>query len=403
MKQKKVKFKNEQDIEIAARLDLPVDQHPRAFLIFAHCFTCSKDLLAVKNISRAFTAKGFAVLRFDFTGLGHSDGDFEDTNFSTNISDLVSAAAFLEKEYQAPKLLVGHSLGGAAVLVAARQIKSIEAVATIGAPSCPNHVSNLFGENIAEIKKEGVANVDIGGRPFRVKKQFLEDFEEVKMQRHIKQLKKPLAILHSPQDSVVEIKNAEEIYSAAMHPKTFISLDGADHLLSQKEDSNYVGNIIAEWALRYLKLPVQKSLSTDHQVMAHLGEEGFTTDILAGKHRLKADEPEDVGGDDFGPSPYDFLLSALGACTAMTLRMYAQHKKWGLKEVQVHMNHKKEHVHDSEQAEKKSSKIDLITRNINLIGELSQEQKQRLLEIANKCPVHKTLNQEVKIESQLDE
>lgn len=252
-----------------------------------------------------------------------------------------------------------------------------------------------------EIEEGGEAEVNIGGRSFTVKKQFLEDIAKVKMHEHIHRLKKPILVMHSPQDETVEVINAREIYEAAMHPKSFISLDGADHLLTNDDDSHYVGNVVSNWALRYLNLPEEKNLRSDHQVLAHLGEEGYTTDILSGNHHLKADEPEEVGGKNFGPSPYDLLLSALGAFTAMTLRMYSQRKDWGLKEIEVHMNHEKDYASDSEHTEKKQAKIDIITRTISLSGELNQQQKDKLLEIANKCPVHKTLHNEVKINSSL--
>lgn len=403
MRQEKVIFTNRNNQKIAAHIDLPVDQAPKAYVLFAHCFTCGKDLLAIKNISRGLTSNGLAVLRFDFTGLGQSEGAFEDTNFTTNISDLVEAASFMKEQFEAPKLLIGHSLGGAAVIMAASKIESVQAVATIGAPSSPDHVSHLLGEQIDEIKSEGSAEVNIGGRAFQVKKSFLDDINAFSMKEVIKNLRKPILILHSPQDQIVGIKNAQEIYAAAMHPKSFISLDGADHLLSKKEDSHYSGNVIANWTIRYLNLPEKKKLKTKHQVLAQLGDEGYTTDILSGKHHLRADEPEDVGGNDFGPAPYDFLLAGLGACTAMTLRMYANHKKWDLQEVEVHLNHQKDHKEDSDHPEKKSSKIDKIERNIHLKGQLDEKQRQRLLEIANKCPVHKTLHGEVEIHSKLKE
>lgn len=401
MRQEKISFTNQDNQKIAAKLDLPIDQSPKAYVLFAHCFTCSKDLLAVKNISRGLTSNGLAVLRLDFTGLGQSEGAFEDTNFTTNISDLVEASSFMKDHYEAPKLLIGHSLGGAAVIMAASKIKSVQAVATIAAPSSPNHVSHLLGEQIDKIKSEGSAEVNIGGRPFRVKKSFLDDINAFSMKEVIQNLRKPILILHSPQDQIVEIKNAQEIYAEAMHPKSFISLDGADHLLSKKEDSHYTGNVIANWAIRYLNLPEEKKLQTKHQVLAQLGEEGYTTDILSGKHHLKADEPEDVGGNDFGPAPYDFLLTGLGACTAMTLRMYANHKKWDLQEVEVHLNHQKDYKEDISRPEEKTSKIDKIERIIHLKGQLDEKQRQRLLEIANKCPVHKTLHSEIEISSKL--
>ncbi|MEX1190397.1 MAG: alpha/beta fold hydrolase [Brumimicrobium sp.] len=396
MKLTKVDFQNKTGETISARIDFPLDQKPLAYVLFAHCFTCNKNLTPVKNISRQLTDQGFAVFRFDFTGLGESEGDFENTNFSSNIEDLICAAEYMESEYEAPALIVGHSLGGAAVVYAGSKIKSVQAVATIAAPSSPDHVKNLFGKDLDQINEKGTAEVSIGGRSFNIKKQFLEDISEKNMQRILKDLRKPLLVMHSPQDKTVGVENASEIYKHAMHPKSFISLDGADHLLSDKKDSAYVGNVIASWSRRYLDLPERNALSKKGQVVAQIGAEGYTTDIRAGNHNFRADEPEDVGGNNFGPTPYDLLLAGLGACTAMTLRMYADRKKWALAEVNVTLDHSKEHVKDID-IEDSKAKIDVIKRNITITGDLNEEQRQRLLEIAEKCPVHKTLNQKVDI------
>ena len=326
-----VKFENSAGEKLAARLELPADSFPHTYAIFAHCFTCNKNLTAVRNIARALTQKGFAVLRFDFTGLGESEGDFADTNFSSNVEDLVEAANFLTTEYQAPKLLIGHSLGGAAVLVARHRIESIEAVATIGAPCNPKHVEHLLESRKAEIEAEGIAKVNIGGRSFTIKKQFLEDLAALNSNHSIiHELNASLLILHSPQDQTVGIDNATGIYKAAQHPRSFVSLDGADHLLNNQKDSLYVGDVIASWASRYVSIPPKEELKTNKEVVVRIGKSGFTTDIMARGHGLTADEPEKDGGNNFGPTPYDLLSSALGACTAMTLRMYADHKKWDL-------------------------------------------------------------------------
>lgn len=395
--QKKLRFQNKEGQELSARLDLPVDQHPIAFVLFAHCFTCNKNLTPVRAISKELTHQGFGVVRFDFTGLGESEGEFEDTNFSSNINDLIAAADFMGDELQSPSLLIGHSLGGAAAIFAAHQIDSIEAVATIAAPSSPDHVKHLFKENISEIKDNGIANINIGGRGFTVKKQFLEDIQSQTMHRVLVNLRKPILVIHSPQDSTVGVENAAEIYQHAMHPKSFISLDGADHLMSDKKDAIYAGNVIASWSKRYLNLPEKKDLKAEGQVTVEIDESGYTSEIRAGHHHLRADEPKDVGGDDFGPTPYDLVLSGLGACTAMTLRMYADRKKWDLLRVSVHLNHGKEHKEDCKDTEKKSSKIDVIDRIIEMSGELDQKQIERLLEIADKCPVHKTLHSNVEV------
>ena len=384
-------------------MEFPLDKQPLAYALFAHCFTCSKDLNAVRTISRSLTQEGIAVLSFDFTGLGQSEGEFANTNFSSNVSDLVDAASFLEETYQAPNLLVGHSLGGAAVLFAATHIPSVSAVATVGAPAEPIHVAKQFQSAQPTLKEEGVAQVSIAGRPFTIKKQFLDDLETHQLDKVLPQLKKALLILHSPQDTIVGINNAAQIYQTAMHPKSFISLDGADHLLTHKPDAAYTAQMIASWASRYIEFSSseEKSLYTDKQVVVRTGPYGYTSQVLAGTHHFIADEPKSVGGEDLGPSPYQFLLSSLGACTSMTLRMYADRKKWNLEEVWVHLSHSKDHKVDSEAYEKSESKIDIIERELELKGNLTDEQRARLLEIADRCPVHRTLHNEIEVRTQL--
>ena len=400
MRTTKVSFTNAEGDKLAARLEMPADSHPHTFALFAHCFTCNKNLTAVRNIARALTQEGFAVLRFDFTGLGESEGDFADTNFSSNVEDLVQAAKFLETEYQAPKLIIGHSLGGAAVLMAKQFISSVKAVATVGAPYQPDHVSHLFQSSLDEIEEQGIAKVNIGGRGFTIKKQFVDDLTHLSSAHSpIKNLNAALLVLHSPQDSIVGIDNATSIYKAAQHPRSFISLDGADHLLSKADDSLYVGDTIASWVKRYIEIPKDEDLKTPKQVVVRIGNEGYTTDIKAGNHALTADEPKDVGGNDFGPTPYDLLTSALGACTAMTLRMYADRKDWDLQEVRVHLEHGKIYNEDSESSDSKSKQIDHIERIVELEGNLDDKQRERLLEIANKCPVHRTLHGKVIVDT----
>lgn len=401
MNAKKVQFQNKSGELIDARLELPVNQHPHTFALFAHCFTCGKNLTAVRNISRALNMQGFAVLRFDFTGLGESEGDFANTNFSSNIADLVEAAAFLEQAYKAPGLLVGHSLGGAAVLCAAVLLPSVKAVATIGAPFSPQHVQHLFDANIETIEKEGIAKVTIQGRTFTVKKQFLEDIRAQNLTEKLGNLNRALLILHSPQDTIVSIDDAAKLYGAARHPKSYVSLDGADHLLSNKNDSHYVGNIIANWSLRYMDLPEKETLNTDKEVVARLGNKGYTTEIMARHHGLIADEPEEVGGNDFGPSPYELVTAGLGACTAMTLQMYAHRKNWDLKSVQVHLEHYKDYMKDMADGEEPAGKIDYFERIIELKGDLDDAQRTRLLEIANRCPVHRSLTEEIRVVTNL--
>jgi uncharacterized OsmC-like protein/alpha/beta superfamily hydrolase len=402
MNLQKITFRNKEGKTLAGRLEMPADRHPHNFAIFAHCFTCNKNLLAVKNISRALTANGFAVLRFDFTGLGESEGDFEDTNFSGNVSDLVAAASFLEETYKTPTLLVGHSLGGAAALFAAAEIATIKAVATIGAPSNPIHVQHLFKSTIAEINTSGKAVVNLSGRDFTIKKQFLDDLETKSLVTVVKNLRKPVLILHSPQDDTVGIKNAEELYAAAHHPKSFVSLDGADHLLMRKQDSLYAAQLIAAWSQRYVSSSENENLKTKHQVVASLdASDGFTTAMKVGSHFLTADEPVVFGGNDYGPSPYELVSAGLSACTAMTIQMYAKRKEWNVENVQVHTSYSKSHAQDCENCETDSAKLDTFHREITLSGNLDKKQKVRLLQIADKCPVHKTLHSNIQIITKL--
>ena len=396
-----VTFPNGEGHHLAARLDCPVDRAPKAFALFAHCFTCSKNLRSVRSISRALTRHGFGVLRFDFTGLGDSDGDFSHTTFSSNVDDLLAAARFLEAEHRAPALLVGHSLGGAAVLQAAPQIPSAGAVATIGAPSRPAHVQHLLGDRIEEIESRGAARVDIGGRPFTVRKSFLDDLDD----RELGRFRMPLLILHSPQDRTVSIDHAAELYELAVHPKSFISLDGADHLLMRRSDADYAGSVIGSWADRYIDAPAEEPLRSDHQVAVRVDTDGLTADIAAGRHAWRADEPADVGGDDFGPTPYELLQSALGSCTAMTLRLYADRKGWDTGEITVHLDHAKKHFADSGDPETAKSRIDAIdvVVDVEKAGELGAEKLDRLMEIARKCPVHRTLTSPIRIAHRLAE
>lgn len=391
---KRLTFTNRTGHKLAARLDLPLDGRPHAYAVFAHCFTCSKNLNAVVNINRSLNRDGIAVLRFDFTGLGESEGDFADTNFTTNVGDLVDAANFMAQDYEAPKLLVGHSLGGAAVLQAAAQIKSSRAVAIIGAPSSPAHVLKHLTEAREKIEKEGIAEVRLEGRPFKIKKEFIDDLEAGHMADSIRSLGRALLILHSPIDNTVGIENAAEIFKTARHPKSFVSLDMADHLLSRSIDSEYAGEMIAAWSRKYIAAPepdTTRAGAADNRVITRTGRSGYRTEILANGHSMVADEPVGVGGTDAGPSPYDFVAAGLGACTSMTLRMYADRKRWPLDAIQVSLEHRKIHADDCKDCEDKPRFLDEITREITLEGDLDEDQRQRLLKIADRCPVHRTL------------
>jgi len=378
--------------ELAARLDTPVGQ-PRAYALFAHCFTCSKESKAAAYVSQALAGYGIATLRFDFSGL----------EFTSNIDDLLAAAGWLRENRAAPQVLAGHSLGGAAVLAAAGRIPEARAVATIGAPFDPAHLARLLKDSKAEIEAKGEAEVDLGGRPVRVSKAFLDDLERQNPTETIGALRKPLLVFHSPRDVIVEIENASKIFLAAKHPKSFVSLDRADHLLTQKADAQYAATVLAAWASRYLDaLPQAEAAEVVLGVrVAEAGEGRFAQLVQAGRHRLRADEPVAVGGDDSGPGPYDLLLAALGACTSMTVRMYAEQKKWPLRRVSVELKHDKVHAADCAECETREGKLDRIERVLTLEGELDDAQRQRLLEIANKCPVHRTLHSEVWVPTRL--
>lgn len=406
MKSLNVTFLNSRNEKLSAKLDLPEDERPIAYALFAHCFTCTKNLKAAVNIAAALNREKIAVLRFDFTGLGQSEGDFADTNFTTNVADLIAAAQFLQREHQAPQIIIGHSLGGAAILQAAKGISSLKAAVTIAAPHDPAHIAQLFAMTREQIEKHGSAEVNLAGRRFTVKKQFLEDLEMQQLDTHIKQLKTALLVMHSPRDTTVGIDNAAKIYQAAKHPKSFISLDEADHLLLNKKDSLYVGMMIAAWSRRYIDIPVADTsavIATDNRVTSSTDNQGFFTELFANGHAMTADEPTEYGGTGRGPSPYEYLLAALGACTSMTLQMYARRKKLPLERAVVRLTHQKVHANDCDHCETTDGKIDRMEREVELIGNLDDEQRQRLLEIAERCPVHKTLHSEVDIISRLKE
>ncbi len=388
---------------LAARLDLPVGQ-PRAYAILAHCFTCTKEIHAARRVALDLNRHRIAVLRFDFSGLGESEGDFSNAGFTGNVEDLKAAARALEQRRGAPALLVGHSWGGAAVLAAAGELPSVRAVATIAAPFDPAHVLDHFRGALEVLKNGEDVEVSVGGRPFRIARRFLDDVLSQRQEERIRELRRPLLILHSPTDEIVGIENAEAIYRAAHHPKSFVSLDDADHLLRHREDARYVAQVIAAWATRYLpELLDPELVSPFPEDAAHVivadGPTGRYQEVISAKgHRMLADEPEDVGGRNEGPDPYGLLLSALGACTAMTLRMYAAHKKWPLERVAVRLSHRKLHAADCADCETREGKVDEITREIAIRGDrLDETQRTRLMEIADRCPVHRTLLSETKV------
>ena len=396
----KVRFENADGNALAARLDRPDGESPCAFALFAHCFTCSKDLRAAGAISRALTRHGIAVLRFDFTGLGESEGEFADTNFSSNVEDLIAAAGYLSEHYEAPRILVGHSLGGAAVLQAAQRLDSVQAVSTIGAPYDPEHVTQHLQDAVEDIEETGEARVQLAGRTFTIRKQFLDDLAATKMEATIRTLGRALLIFHSPVDQTVGANNAAKIFQAAKHPKSFVSLDDADHLLTDRSDAEYLGVVLGAWAEKYVDRSVSEPDTPDEDVVTRT-EGTYRTAIQAGRHALVGDEPESVGGDDDGPTPYGFLLSALGSCTGMTLRMYADRKEWPLDETIVRLSHEKVHAEDCENCDTEQGQVDRITREIEIRGRLSDDQRERLFEIANKCPVHRTLLGDVDVRSSL--
>jgi uncharacterized OsmC-like protein/pimeloyl-ACP methyl ester carboxylesterase len=392
-------FVNTQGQRLAALLDMPAGE-PQAYALFAHCFTCGKDVHAARRIAQALTALDIAVLRFDFTGLGSSEGEFANTTFSSNVADLVAAAGALRAARRPPAILIGHSLGGAAVLAAAADVPEARAVVTIAAPSDPAHVTGLFRDRIADIAQQGEIEVSLEGRRFRIGRAFLNDVAEQNLREKIARLHKALLIFHSPTDDRVGIENASRIFEAAKHPKSFVSLAGADHLLSRLSDASYVAKVIAAWAERYLDLPEPRPETAEGDVVVSETRRGLLQqEVRIGRHRLLADEPASVGGLDSGASPYDLLLAGLGACTSMTLRLYAERKSLPLDRVTVRLSHSRIHAADCATCETKTGMLDRIERVITLQGELDDAQRERLLEIADKCPVHRTLSSEIEIKT----
>jgi uncharacterized OsmC-like protein/fermentation-respiration switch protein FrsA (DUF1100 family) len=402
MPTEKFQFEGEGGHQLAAALDLP-DGMPIAYALFAHCFTCGKDVLAAKRIAVALAAKGIATLRFDFTGLGSSEGDFANSTFSSNVADLVRAAARLRETRKAPAILIGHSLGGAAILAAAGRVPEAKAVVTIAAPSDPTHVTGLFRDHVDNIRTQGEAKVSLAGRPFTIKREFLDDVAEHNLMDKIAHLHKALLVMHSPTDDTVGIDNATRIFVAAKHPKSFVSLSGADHLLSDRRDSAYVADVIAAWATRYVDLAAAErtaeSTEKPRQVVVRETRAAgkFQNTVSIGPHHLMADEPAAAGGEDTGPGPYDFLLAGLGACKSMTMRLYADRKSFPLERARVTLNHSKIYAKDCAECETREGMLDQIEVAIGLEGPLDADQRKRILEIADKCPVHRTLTSEIRI------
>lgn len=403
MGMERITFKGHSGDDLAARLDLPSGK-VLATALFAHCFTCSKDIPAARRISQRLAGMGIAVLRFDFTGLGHSGGEFENTTFTTNVDDLIAASKELAERGLGPELLIGHSLGGAAILKAAPQIESAKAVVTLGSPFDPGHVVDNFAGSVDEIKKEGSAEVILGGRPIRIGKSFVEDACQEQLRDSIATMKKALLVMHAPLDDVVSVDNATDIFLAAKHPKSFVTLDNADHLITRAEDAEYAAEVISSWSTRYLDLsPPAPPIGAPEGIVrvSEADKEGFLQDVNAGPdHHAFADEPKAYGGTNMGMSPYGFLSAGLGACTSMTIRMYARRKNWPLERVWVDVKHDAMHAQDADGGR---SKIDQFVREIHLEGALDADQRKRLLEIADKCPVHKTLESSSEIKTVLAE
>lgn len=406
MSSERIDFPGGDGQRLAARLDRPAGR-TRAYALFAHCFTCGKDSKGASHIARALAARGIATLRFDFTGLGGSEGEFGNSGFSANVEDLLAAADWLRDNHEAPAILVGHSLGGAAVLAAAGDVPECRAVATIGAPAETAHTLRHLGDAVETIESEGEATVTLGGRPFRVRRHFIEDFRDQRLEERIAALRRPLLVLHAPTDRIVGVDNARRIFEAAKHPKSFVALDDADHLLTRSADADYAAGVIAAWAARYLPAPADATDGTAGEegevVVSETGEGRFQQHVLAAGHRIVADEPASVGGLGSGPGPYDLLLAALGTCTAMTVRMYARHKALALEHVSVRLAHQRIHARDCEECETKEGHVDEITREIELRGDLTDAERQRLLEIADRCPVHRTLHSEIRVRTELAE
>lgn len=409
MKTIDLKIVNQAGEKLAAHLVIPANEQINNIAIFAHCFTCSSSLFVVKNISDELIEKGISVLNFDFTGLGQSEGDFSETNFSSNISDLEDVNSFLTENYIAPTILIGHSLGGAAAIIAASKLENIKAVVSIAAPSYVKHITKHFQNFDEIIQKKGHAMLSIGGRPFTIRKQFIDDLEKHNLEEVVKELRKPIMIMHSPQDTIVEIENAGRLYNNAFHPKSFISLDGANHLVSNKKDAAYIANVIASWVVRYVpiaangtnELMMLKNVEGEQMLVHHETSAPFTNHIYTKTQHILGDEPVDSGGNGLGLSPYELLIAAIGSCTTLTVKLYAKRKHWDLKEVYVYLSYAKKHAEEIENRDPDAmGKLDFIHKKLKFVGNLSEEQITKLKEISSKCPVHKTVAGKVYFETE---
>ncbi|BCA59095.1 bifunctional alpha/beta hydrolase/OsmC family protein [Sphingomonas sp. HMP6] len=393
-----VRFPNAAGVMLAGSIELPPGR-VRAVAVFAHCFTCTARSHGARRVSLALAEQGIATLRFDFTGLGDSEGAFADSHFTANVDDLVAAAAYLESSIGAPAILIGHSLGVAAVIAAAEQIPSVKAVVTIAAPFDPAHVLHLIKgtEDIGDQQTE----VSIGGRPFRIGRDFLDSVAGQDQAARLGRLKRALLVLHSATDATVGIENARAIFEAAKHPKSFVALNGADHLLTDPEQASYAAMIIAAWVQPFLGPAMPIDAVPEGHVRVTSTEAKFVQIVDSSGHTFLADEPLAVGGSDLGPTPYDLLLSALGTCTAMTLRLVAEKEGIPLTGVSVTLNHSRRHADDCADCATGQPQIEVLERVIRLEGDLSEAQRMRMLVIADKCPVHRTLENHPRIETRL--
>ncbi|MCK5502190.1 MAG: OsmC family protein [Tritonibacter mobilis] len=404
MPTERISFTGHAGHDLAARLDLP-EGPVLATALFAHCFTCSKDIPAARRIAARLSAMGIAVLRFDFTGLGHSGGEFANTSFTSNVADLIAAARYLASRNMAPDMLIGHSLGGAAVLRARAGIPSVKSVVTLGAPFDPGHVAHHFEDALEAINRDGQAEVNLGGRPFVIGKEFVDDIRQTELGEAVADLRAALLVMHAPRDATVGIDNAAEIFQAARHPKSFVTLDNADHLVTREANSAYAGKVLAAWAERYIAQADAAVEPAPHVHGAVVAQgalaDGFLVSVNADGHPLLGDEPASYGGTDRGPTPYDYLSTALGTCTVMTLNFFARREKIPLELAEVEVRHDRIHARDCADCETETGHVDRFQRRIALTGDLDPAQRRLLLKIADRCPVHKTLESEIKIENEL--